>query len=79
LYNLYEEAAGFFKQLEDDVIMQTIQESLGDFKTTLEENLKNIKPRDQYVVLAAGKQHSIVIPCLLTKLFNIFIGNVSVD
>jgi len=54
LYNLYEKAAGFFQQLEDDVITQTLQESLGDFKATLEENFKNIKPRDQYVVLVAG-------------------------
>jgi len=60
LCKLYEEAAEFFKQLEDEVIMQTLRESLGDFKTTLEENLKNIKPRDQYVVLVAGKQLSIV-------------------
>ncbi|KAL9963751.1 hypothetical protein ACROYT_G027285 [Oculina patagonica] len=55
LYKLYEETAEFFKQLNEDFIMQNLQESLGDFKTTLEENLKNITPRDQYVVLVAGE------------------------
>ena len=54
LCKLYEEAAEFFKLLDEDFIMQTLQESLGDFKSTLKENLKNIKPRDQYVVLVAG-------------------------
>ena len=61
LCKLYEEAAEFFKQLESDAIMKTLQESLGDFKTTLEENLKSIKPRDQYVVLVAGEQNSTVV------------------
>ena len=57
LCKLYEEAVEFFKQLdEEDFIMQNLHESLGDFITTLEENLENIKPRDQYVVLVAGKQ-----------------------
>ncbi|KAL9963748.1 hypothetical protein ACROYT_G027282 [Oculina patagonica] len=54
LCKLYEEAAEFFKQLDEDFIMQNLQESLGDFKTTMDENLKNIKPREQYVVLVAG-------------------------
>ena len=60
LCKLYEEVAGLFDQLKDDVIVKTLQESLDDFKTTLEENLKNIKPREQYVVLVAGKQHSVI-------------------
>ena len=34
---------------------------MGAFKTILEENLKNIKLTDQYVVLVTVKQHSIVI------------------
>ncbi|XP_078380423.1 uncharacterized protein LOC144663376 [Oculina patagonica] len=55
LCKLYEEAAEFFKQLDEDFIMQNLQESLGDFKTTMDENLKNIKPREQYVVLVAGE------------------------
>lgn len=61
LCKLYEEAAEFFKQLESDAIMKTLQESLGDFKKTLEENLKSIEPRDQYVVLVAGEQNSTVV------------------
>ncbi|XP_078381365.1 dynamin-like protein 2 [Oculina patagonica] len=55
LCKLYEEAVEFFQQLDKDFIMQNLQESLRDFKSTLEENLKNIKPRDQYVVLVAGE------------------------
>ena len=55
LYKIYEEAAEFFNQLDGDFIMQTLQESLGDFKDTLDEYLKNLEPREQYVVLIAGK------------------------
>ncbi|KAL9963737.1 hypothetical protein ACROYT_G027271 [Oculina patagonica] len=55
LCKLYEEAAEFFKQLDEDFLMQNLQESLGDFKTTLAEYLKKLKPRDQYVVLVAGE------------------------
>ena len=46
--------------------MKTLQESLKDFKTSLEENLKNVKPRDQYVVLVAAVFNSYIlfISCL---------------
>ncbi|KAL9963746.1 hypothetical protein ACROYT_G027280 [Oculina patagonica] len=55
LCKLYEGAAEFFEQLDEDFIMQNLQESLEDFKKTLEENLKKLKLRDQYVVLVAGE------------------------
>lgn len=41
----------------DDDFMKTFEKRLGDlgeFRTTLEENIKNLEPRDQYVVLVAG-------------------------
>lgn len=54
LCNLYEETAEFFKNLQEDVIVKPLQEKLGDFMTSLKENMKNIKPQDQYVILVAG-------------------------
>ena len=45
----------FLDQLDTDFV-EMLQTSLGaDFKKTLNENLKSLKPRDQYIVLIAGK------------------------
>ena len=40
---------------------ETIQKSLGDFKTTLKKSIDDIKPRDQYVVLVAGKVTQLLL------------------
>jgi len=45
----------FLDKLDTDFI-EMLQKSLGaDFKKTLKENIESLKPRDQYVVLVAGK------------------------
>jgi len=45
----------FLDQLDTDFI-EMLQTSLGaGFKKTLKENIKSLKPRDQYIVLVAGK------------------------
>jgi len=54
LLDLYVRTEQILDQLDIDFI-ETLQKSLGDFKTTLKENIKNVKPRDQYIVLVAGK------------------------
>jgi len=54
LLDLYVRTEQFLDQLDTDFI-ETLQKSLGDFRTTLKENIKNVKPRDQYIVLVAGK------------------------
>ena len=53
LLELYFRTEQLLDQLDAD-FMETLQTSLGDFKTTLKENIKNVEPRDQYVVLVAG-------------------------
>lgn len=54
LLDLYAKAEEFLDQLDTEFI-ETLQASLGDFKTTLKENIESFKPRDQYIVLVAGK------------------------
>ena len=54
LLDLYVRTEEFLDQLDTDFI-ETLQASLGDFKTTLKENIESFKPRDQYIVLVAGK------------------------
>lgn len=54
LLDLYVRTEEFLDQLDTDFI-DTLQVSLGDFKTTLKENIESFKPRDQYIVLVAGK------------------------
>ena len=67
LCGLYKETAEFFDQLDkNDVIVKALEESLVDFKTTLQKNIKDIKPKDQYVVLVAGK-HSVLYKLLSLK------------
>ena len=43
----------FMGQLDAEFV-ETLQKGLGDFKTTLKEHIKNVRPRDQYIVLVAG-------------------------
>jgi len=57
--DLYVRAEKFLDQLDTDFV-QTLQTSLGEFKTTLKENSKNVGPRDQYIVLVAGKSLLVV-------------------
>jgi len=52
--DLYVRTEDFLDKLDADFI-ETLQTSLGDFKTTLKENIENVGPRDQYIVLVAGK------------------------
>ncbi|KAL9963754.1 hypothetical protein ACROYT_G027290 [Oculina patagonica] len=58
LCRLYDDTRDVLNQLDDD-FMKTLGKrlggDLGDFRTTLEENIKNLAPRDQYVVLVAGE------------------------
>lgn len=54
LLDLYVTTEVFLDKLDTDFI-ETLQTSLGDFKTTLKENIESFKPRDQYIVLVAGK------------------------
>ena len=54
LLDLYARTEVFLDQLDTDFI-ETLQASLGDFKTHLKENIESFKPRDQYIVLVAGK------------------------
>lgn len=54
LLDLYARTEVFLDQLDTDFI-KTLQASLGDFKTTLRENIESFKPTDQYIVLVAGK------------------------
>lgn len=54
LLDLYVRTEQFMAQL-DSGFVKTLQTSLGDFNTALKENIKNVKPRDQYIVLVAGK------------------------
>ncbi|PFX16121.1 MAP kinase kinase kinase wis4 [Stylophora pistillata] len=55
LCRIYEETNGFLDQLNEHTAVKVLEESVDDFKTTLEDNMKNIKPRDQYIVLLAGE------------------------
>ncbi len=59
LRRLYNDTIEVLNQLDDD-FMETLEKrlggDLGDFRTTLEENIKNLAPRDQYVVLVAGRE-----------------------
>ena len=50
----------FMDELDTD-FTETLQKSLGDFKTTLKKNIEDIKPRDQYVVLVAGKMTQLLL------------------
>lgn len=54
LLELYVRTEEFLDQLDTDFIA-TLQKSLGDYKATLKENINNVKPRDQYIVLVAGE------------------------
>ena len=54
LQSLYIEARKIINQL-DDKFMNPLETSLGDIKTALDENIRSLAPRDQYVVLVAGR------------------------
>ena len=51
LCRLHKDTREVLNALDDDF---SLQKRLGDFRTTLEENIQNLEPRDQYVVLVAG-------------------------
>ena len=50
----------FMDQLDTD-FTETLQKGLKDFKATLKKNIDDIKPRDQYVVLVAGKMTQLLL------------------
>ena len=54
LRSLYIEARKIINQL-DDKFINPLETSLGDIKMALEENIRILAPRDQYVVLVAGR------------------------
>ena len=54
LQDLYKKTATFLDKL-DTKVKTALQERFGDFKATLEENMTNLLPRNQYPVLVAGK------------------------
>ena len=60
LLELFIKTEKFMDQLDTD-FTETLQKSLGDFKTTLKKNIEDIKPRDQYVVLVAGKMTQLLL------------------
>ena len=51
---LYIRTEKFVDELDADFV-ETLQNRIGDFKTTLKENISDVKPRGQYVVLVAGE------------------------
>ena len=51
---LYIKAREIINQLDDEFI-NPLETSLGDIKMALEENIRSLAPRDQYVVLVAGR------------------------
>ena len=51
---LYIRTEKFVDELDADFV-ETLQKRMGDFKTTLKENISDVKPRGQYVVLVAGE------------------------
>ena len=54
LRRLYIKAGEIINQLDDEFI-NPLETSLGDIKKALEENIGSLSPRDQYVVLVAGR------------------------
>ena len=54
LLELYIRTEKFLDELDAD-FLETLQKRIGDFKTTLKENINDVKPRGQYVVLVAGE------------------------
>ena len=62
LCGLYNDTREVLDRLDDD-FKKTLQKRLGDFedfRTTLEESIKNLEPRDQYVVLVAGRKFDTI-------------------
>ena len=58
LLELYIRTGKFLEELGHDFV-ETLQRSIGDFKTTLKKNINDVKQRGQYVVLVAGE---IILP-----------------
>ena len=54
-------------QLDTDFTETLPKTGLGDFKTTLKKNIDDIKPRDQYVVLVAGKMTQLLLCTVFFK------------
>ena len=53
LQDLYKRTADFLDEFDSEFI-KSLQKSWGDLKTTLEETIKHLEPREQYIVLVAG-------------------------
>ena len=54
LQRLYLKVREIINQLDDEFI-NPLETSLGDIKMALEENIRSLAPRDQYVMLVAGR------------------------
>ena len=54
LQRLYVKVREIINQLDDEFI-NPLETSLGDIKMALEENIRSLAPRDQYVMLVAGR------------------------
>jgi len=54
LQHLYMKTADFVDRLDTEFV-ETLQKSWGDLKTILKESIEQVAPREQYVVLVAGK------------------------
>ena len=52
--------AEFLDYLDTEFI-KTLQKSQGDLKTNLKESIEQVAPREQYVVLVAGKILTVLI------------------
>ena len=60
LQHLYMKTAEFLDHLDTEFI-KTLQKSWGDLKTNLKESIEQVAPREQYVVLVAGKILTVFI------------------
>ena len=77
LLELFIKTDKFMDELDTD-FTETLQKSLGDFKTTLKKNIDDIKPRDQYVVLVAGKMTQLLLCIVFSRIHSISISRLIV-
>ena len=54
LQDIYKKTSDFLDKL-DPGLKISLQESFGDFQTTLKERITKLQPRREYTVLVAGK------------------------
>ena len=54
LQDIYKKTSDFLDKL-DPGLKISLQESFGDFQTTIRESITKLQPRNEYTVLVAGK------------------------